>query len=116
MSEIKWFVKESVFSYLESYSSDFGWGNGYVALPQGHPWYNVPYQEIDIDIHGGLTFGSIISGNLEYHFPNCKGMYVIGFDTAHYGDNKYKWTKEMVEKEAQKLCEICKSVTTMRLI
>lgn len=56
--------------------------NGYVLLPDGHPW-----RELDLcgedwergpEVHGGITFG-----------PDDTGW--IGFDTAHAWDY---WTEE----------------------
>ncbi len=56
---------------------------GYVALPKTHPLYDKEYDKIDIDCHGGLTFGSMrLDGQ-----PN-KGVYWIGFDCAHAYDRK----------------------------
>lgn len=49
---------------------------GYVGVPLGHPWYgNSP----DVDVHGGVTFAEMGDDN-----PWPKGLYWIGFDTAHY--------------------------------
>lgn len=45
--------------------------NGYVQLPTGHPWQGLGYDEMPVEVHGGLTFQS--------------GRW-IGFDTAHAGD------------------------------
>ena len=48
---------------------------GYVYLPPEHPFYKKNYEEIDVSVHGGLTFST------EYW-----GWWKIGFDCAHYGD------------------------------
>ena len=76
-----------------------GWGNGYVVIPKGHPLFKMEYDEIDeevnIRIHGGLTF----SGPMKGH------DWVIGFDTAHLGDTQEKWTKEAVQKETDFLLQ-----------
>lgn len=45
--------------------------NGYVQMPSGHPWQHLNYDDMPVEIHGGLTFAS--------------GRW-IGFDTAHGGD------------------------------
>lgn len=50
--------------------------NGYVLLPERHPWRELGLQgdEPDgLDVHGGITFG-----------PHVTGW--IGFDTGHAGD------------------------------
>lgn len=69
---------------------DFGWGNGYVALPKSHPWYRKHYDNIeDVQINGGLTFSEMINE-----------MWVVGFDTAHSFDTLARWPKEAVQTEA----------------
>lgn len=54
-----------------------GYLNGYTCIPKDHPCYGKDYDEIDIEIHGGLTFG-------EYD-ADC-GLHWIGFDSSHSGD------------------------------
>ena len=48
---------------------------GYVKLPKEHPGYEKDYNDLDIDVHGGLTYSEL---------ENDK--WVIGFDCAHSGD------------------------------
>lgn len=55
--------------------------NGYVGVPEGHPAYDRDYNEIDVEVHGGLTFGDFGDGQLR-----PKGFYWLGFDCAHLGD------------------------------
>lgn len=54
---------------------------GYVALPAGHPHHGKNYDDIDVDVHGGLTWA-------DNHAPNQQpdGRWWIGFDCAHAGD------------------------------
>ena len=78
------------------YISNRGWGNGYVHIPEGHKYYGLHYDEIPYDVHGGLTFSEVIKDSDLHNWP--KGHW-IGFDTAHYGDNKHKWGKNDVFKE-----------------
>lgn len=70
-----------------------GWGNGYVALPKDHKYYGVDYDSIPVDIHGGLTFSDEWQDWMPEEFKDC---WIVGFDTAHYGDNH---TKQEVENE-----------------
>lgn len=75
---IKYFIKEFNIPYLKELSSfERGWGNGYVMLPKSHIWYGKDYDDIPINVHGGLTYGE----------KNDSDYWVIGFDTAHAGDN-----------------------------
>lgn len=46
---------------------------GYVIIPKDHPYYNKECGEIDIDVHGGLTYSNETT---------------FGFDCAHFGDAK----------------------------
>jgi hypothetical protein len=69
-----------------------GWGNGYVAVEPDHPWYGVHCEEIECDVHGGLTFGELQGG-----------YWVVGFDTGHYMDTLENWPMERVIQETQAL-------------
>jgi len=69
-----------------------GWGNGYVHIPKTHPLYGKGYDEIDVDVHGGLTYAEKEGES-----------WVVGFDTAHYGDNEENCSKAFVIKETKKL-------------
>lgn len=86
-----------------------GWGSGYVAVPKGHPMFEMSDDEIhnnfEIQIHGGLTFASLIKDK-DRRFPaDFVGMWVIGFDCNHYGDSPTTCPKEYVEAEALRLME-----------
>ena len=50
--------------------------NGYVVLPEGHRYYGKNYDDIPVEIHGGLTYSE---------FEEEHG-YMIGFDCAHFMD------------------------------
>lgn len=50
---------------------------GYVCIPQNHPYYHKPYEDLDIDCHKGLTFGE---------YGEYTNEHWIGFDCAHSGD------------------------------
>lgn len=93
---IEWFILESPLAnnpYLhigEAY-------NGYVALPKGHPWYGVGYDDIDAEAPGGLTYS-------EYGIMGeRKDKWIIGFDTGHHYDNNYTRSKLVVEENCKML-------------
>ena len=84
--------------------SIFGWGNGYVAIPKGHPFFGMSYDDIqekyDIRVHGGLTFSSdSITGQPE----DTKGMWIVGFDTGHINSSKLFPDEQSVIDETIKL-------------
>lgn len=80
-----------------------GWGNGYVKLVEGHPWYDKDYENIPVSVHHGLTFSRMIGKNNKYFKPG----FWIGFDTAHHNDNLSKWPQVAVMKETIRLFEQC---------
>ena len=103
---MKTLIKEHHFgtSFLSIYC---GWGNGYVLIPKGHPAWGKHYDDIDVDVHEGLTFAQDVTPKLMEHFSGLSdedmGMWCVGFDTAHYGDNIENWPKRMVEAETEYL-------------
>lgn len=95
-------------------SLEYGWGNGYVAIPKEHPFFGKSYDEIDsvIDVHGGITFSKLLSKtNPEFkrHWDikssDMQNWWVFGFDTGHYGDDLQKWPKKAVEKETKRFAK-----------
>lgn len=79
---------------------DFGWGNGYIGIPPEHPWYGKDYDDIDANVHGGLTYSNPCK-------PREKpdGYWWIGFDTAHLNDNQHNCPESYVDSEIASLVE-----------
>ncbi len=99
---MKTFVKET--TCLQGI--EHGWGNGYVLIPIGYPLHGKNYYDIDVDVHGGLTF-SKNAADLDWPEISSedKECWVIGFDTSHYKDSIENWPKEEVEEETIRLAE-----------
>lgn len=61
---------------------------GYVGVPREHPAYDQSYWDVDVDVHGGLTYSDRCAGHI-CHVPQ-EGMpddvFWFGFDCAHSGD------------------------------
>ena len=100
MLELKSFTIEN--TWLTRKNNNHGWGNGYVAVPVGHKYHGLDYDEIDeITINGGLTLSckaEEFSGNKEVD-DSYAGYWVLGFDTCHAYDSLERWSEEEVEKE-----------------
>lgn len=73
-------------------SPAFGAWCGYVAIPAAHPWRadGAPgYDDLDVDVHGGLTFAGFCDGDEETGICHVPGpddedpAYWIGFDCGH---------------------------------
>lgn len=90
-----------------------GWGNGYAIIPPGHPAHGKSYDDINVDVHGGLTFAESTEDEW-HHLPEGtpKDHWVVGFNTAHYGDTIEKWPKERVEAETRRLVEQLETMVT----
>jgi hypothetical protein len=87
-----------------------GWGNGYVLIPVGHPMHGKYYDDIDVEVHGGLTFSELAEENMKEWsggkiIDEDLGSWIVGFDTAHYGDNETNWGFQNVEAETIRLKE-----------
>ena len=71
----------------------------YIVTKMNDPCYKKPYSQINLDVHGGLTYS-------EYGLKNIieDTEWVIGWDYAHYGD----YTPYSVEKNKKwTTIEIC---------
>jgi len=62
---------------IQEWDNSFHMGHlcGYVRIPENHPWVNLNYGDIDVDVHGGLT----------YKHQHGDGTW-IGFDCGHSMD------------------------------
>ena len=48
---------------------------GYIRVGSDHPWYGKDFNNVDVEVHGGLTFARCIDK-----------ISTFGFDCAHLGD------------------------------
>jgi hypothetical protein len=86
----------------------------YFGLPLDHPLAGFSYDDIPLNVHGGLTFGNVGSEK----GPLPKDLFMYGWDYAHLGDYSYfdfnlareflgdeggdhDWTLGEVKKEAK---------------
>ncbi len=61
---------------------------GYVAVPPGHPAHRKDYGDVDVEVHGGLTYGAECQGAV-CHVPppgEPDDVWWLGFDCAHCWD------------------------------
>jgi len=80
---------------------ELGWGNGYVGLPKRHPWFEIDYDNIPVNVHGGLTYSDL---------DKESGLWLIGFDTGHYEDNMTTCSFGYVKQETERLMKQCLEV------
>lgn len=67
---------------------------GYVGVTESHPWFQMDYDGIDVNVHGGPTFSDMCQGEKENgggicHVPGegePDHVWWFGFDCAHSGD------------------------------
>lgn len=65
-----WFFCEGYRCEIKRHS-DLGFLLGYVYIPASHPDFGLHYDEVDVTVHGGLTYSE----------DGC-----FGFDCGHAGD------------------------------
>jgi hypothetical protein len=61
---------------------------GYAAVPPGHPLHGKHYADVDVRVHGGLTYGSACDGEI-CHVPKPgepEEVFWFGFDCGHFTD------------------------------
>lgn len=71
--------------------SRFGNWCGYAGVPPGHPWYQSDYNDVDVSVHGGLTYAEFCD---ETGGPICHvakpgepaRVWWLGFDCGHAMD------------------------------
>lgn len=88
-----------------------GWGNGYVAVFKGHPWYGLHYDGLHryIDTDSSLTFSQYLMVKHPRHLrSSLKKAWVIGFDTAHARDTLENWPHERVVENCFKILDQAK--------
>ena len=68
---------------------------GYVVIPKKHKFYKKDYQNVDVECHGGLTYGN----HLHYEDSVNYNKWAVGFDFGHYDD------KGGSEDEVREQCE-----------
>ena len=80
----------------------------YIGIPKTHPYYNKPYDTIDIRCHGGLTFAE---KDFNFNPIDVKNIWWVGWDYSHgddyagyFDENKQigkgrKWTTDEIRKE-----------------
>src|SRR5262245_15219000 len=62
--------------------NDFGVWCGYVCVPRRHPWHGRRYDDLDVVVHGGLTFAD---SWIARDAPQ-EGAWWFGFDCGHGWD------------------------------
>lgn len=92
-----------------------GYANGYVAVPPEHPYHGEFYDEVPVNIHGGLTLSADakrMSQNWKKHIESLgedteipDNYWIFGFDTLHLGDNLETWSREKCIEETLRLKE-----------
>jgi len=85
----------------------------YIKIPENHIAYKKHHDDVDIDVHGGLTYSR------DYLFLENKQTiegWFIGWDYGHCGDyagyyekmgivsDEKKWTTEEIKREVTDVC------------
>jgi len=89
----QWADETTGFACLLKRSTHSGSLCGYVGVPEGHPWHGKNWDDVDADVHGGLTYSGLCQEGPEEtticHVPapgEPEPLYWLGFDCAHAWD------------------------------
>ena len=85
-----------------------------MGIPKGHIAYDKDYDDLPINVHGGLTYGQFGEDGLKW----------FGFDCAHAGDattyfsfeGDHFWTLEEVIEETEKMAKQFSELTLRKII
>jgi len=63
---------------------------GYVGVGPDHPWHGMQYDDVDVEVHGGLTYSQACEEGGEIchvPWPNREhDIWWFGWDAAHWND------------------------------
>ncbi len=79
----------------------------YVKLPAGHPDIGKEYDEIDIDVHGDLTYGQNDMFGIDFaHYSDYIPFENMGIEFVDPNPHSIVWTFDMVKAEGFKMVEL----------
>jgi hypothetical protein len=64
-------------------NNGMGYRCGYVRVPLGHPWHGKSHNDLNVEVHGGLTFAE---ADVPCDAPGADTDWWLGFDCAHAFD------------------------------
>lgn len=59
---------------------------GYVGVKKNHPLYGQVYDDLDVDVHGGLTYSEYCRSSICHETEDEDNLYWFGFDCLHFQD------------------------------
>lgn len=86
--KVQWEDKETGLPCLAVRSSHSGHWCGYVGVSDGHKFFEKHYNDVSVDVHGGLTYSDHCQGTI-CHIPGegePDHVWWLGFDCAHCDD------------------------------
>jgi hypothetical protein len=82
------FVHAGFACFANRRGDGLGFFCGYVGVPREHPAYGKNYNDVDVEVHGGLTYANPCDGEI-CHVPESgmpDDVWWLGFDCGHAGD------------------------------
>lgn len=82
---------------------------GYVGVGPDHPAWGEPYQDVDVEVHGGLTYANPCQEGGEICHVPAPGrehdIWWFGFDCCHFLDFGPRMEKDMEDLSARMVAE-----------
>lgn len=91
-------VEDSLKGRISVMAHHIGWGNGYVCLPEWHPWFGFNVEDLynETNVYGGITLAT---------YDDEENLWVIGFDTGHLHSGGFNYDSVLGEtKDLEQQC------------
>lgn len=59
---------------------------GYVGIKKSHPDFGKGYDDVDVDVHGGLTYADSCGWHICHQSDDKEPVWWLGFDCGHFRD------------------------------
>jgi hypothetical protein len=92
--KVQWTDEATGLVCLAKRNPRMGMWCGYVGVAEGHRFYGVRYDAVDVDVHGGLTYADFCEEDTPEESSICHApapgepdrLWWLGFDCGHYFD------------------------------
>lgn len=92
--KVQWVDEQTGLDCLAVRNESMGFWCGYVGVPELHPSFGKSYDDVEVEVHGGLTFADVCMEGSNAERGVChvaepgrpEHVWWLGFDTGHAWD------------------------------
>lgn len=102
--KVQWQDEATGMPCIARRSPNLGFWCGYVGVSEGHPHFGQNYNDVNVDVHGGLTFADFCNKEGDEatsicHVPGpgeSDRVFWFGFDCGHAWDLSPAWDRKWI--------------------